>query len=141
MTVTRADLAAYLDSQFSALAASVGQDDDPLTGYAPDIDLALRKLGVARADLATASLQDAQEEAYYALGEYYALRRIWRGLGDRVNQTFGATTLNFTDQRASVKAMMDDAQRRVSALGYDVTGDGWSIGYLNSDWIEPECVA
>lgn len=137
--IARADLAAYLDSQFSALAASVGQDANPDVGYSPDIDLALRKLGVARADLATATVTDSQEDAVETLAEYYALRRIWRGLGDRVNNSDGVTSYNFTNQLASVKAMLDDAQRRCASLGYDVTGEGWSVGYLNLDFLEPEC--
>lgn len=138
MTVTRDDVADYLDSQFSALAASVGQDSDPLIGFEPDINLALRKLGTERADLATATLEDSQEDDVSTLAEYYALRRIWRQLGDRVTHTMGQTSFNFTSQLENVKAMMDDAQKRCTALGYDVTGDGWSIGYLRSDEFEAE---
>lgn len=138
MTVTREDTAEYLDTQYSALAASVGQDADLPTGYAPDIDLALRKLGVARAALATATVEDSQEEALFTLAEYYAARRLWRLLGDRVNHTMNTTTFNFDGQRKQAKEMMDDAAARVAALGYDVTGSAWSVGYLNEDWLEPE---
>lgn len=122
MTITRDDVAEYLDTQFSALAASIGQDSDPLTGFEPDINLALRKLGVARANLAEATVEDSQEDAVNALSEYYALRRIYRQLGDRVNTSTGVTSYNFTSQRDSVKAMLDDAQKHCAALGYDVTG-------------------
>jgi hypothetical protein len=138
MTVTRDDVAAYLDSQFSALAASAGQDSDPLTGYEPDINLAYRKLGVARADLATATLEDSQEDAATTLAEYYALRRIWRQLGDRINFSADGATFNHQYMVANVKALVDDAQKRCASLGYDVTGEAWSIGYLNQDWLEPE---
>lgn len=138
MTISRDDVAEYLDTQFSALAVSIGQDSDPLAGFEPDIDLAFRKLGTARADLATATVEDSQEEAVDALAEYYAARRIWRQLGDRVNTSTGVTSYTFTNQLTNVKAMVDDAQKRCTALGYDVTGDSWSIGYLNSDWLEPE---
>jgi hypothetical protein len=137
MTLSRADIASYLDTQFSALAASIGQDPDPEEGYTPDIDLTLRKLGVARDDLVTATLGDGQEDAAWALSEFYALRRIYRQLGDRVTHTMGTTSYNFASQQASVKAMLDAAQKQVSALGYDVTGDVWSIGYMNNDTFEP----
>lgn len=136
--ISRDDVAQYLDSQFSSLAASVDQDSDPLTGYAPDINLAFRKLGVARADLATATLEDSQEEAVTTLAEYYALRRIWRQLGDRINFTADGATFTHQYMVANAKALMDDAQKRCASLGYDVSGDAWSVGYMNLDYIEPE---
>src|SRR5436190_2123558 len=83
MTLTRGHIAAYLNSQFSNLGAAIGQNSDPLVGFKEDVDAALRKLGVARANLATATLEDSQEEAAETLAEYYAARRIWRQLGDR----------------------------------------------------------
>lgn len=138
MTISRAALAAYLNSQFSNLGAAIGQNSDPVIGFAGDVDLALRKLGVARANLATATLEDSQEDAAQALAEYYAARRIWRQLGDRTNLSLGGNSVNFTSQRDSVKAMMDDAASRCAGLGYNVTADAWSVGYLAGDWIEPE---
>lgn len=141
MTVTRSDLALYLDSQFSSLAASVGQDSLPEAGFAVDIDLTLRKLGVSRSDLPDATLADSQEEAAQALASYYALLRIWRQLGDRVNRSTGKVSFSFTNQLNSVKAMLDDAKARCQALGYDVSGDAWSISTLNLDWLEPEVEA
>jgi hypothetical protein len=136
--ISRDDVAEYLDTQFSALATSIGQDSDPLFGYEPDINLAFRRLGVTRSALDTATLEDGQDEAVSTLAEYFALRRFWRQLGDRVNTSTGVTSYSFTTQLANVKAMMDDAQKRCTALGYDVSGDAWSIGYLNQDWLEPE---
>jgi hypothetical protein len=138
MTLTREALASYLDSQFSALAAAIGQDADPLLGYEPDIDLALRKLGKSRDELASATLEDSQEEAAFALAEYYAARRFWRQLGDRVNRSTGKVSFNFTNQLATAQAIMEDAAAKCAALGYDVAGSGWGVGYLNLDWIENE---
>jgi hypothetical protein len=136
--ISRDDVAEYLDTQFSAMAASIGQDTDPLFGYEPDINLAFRRLGVARADLATATVEDGQDEAVCTLAEYYAARRIWRQLGDRVNNTRGQTSFNFDGQRKQAEDIMNDAKKLCTALGYDVSGDAWSVGYLNSDWLEPE---
>jgi len=138
MTLTRGHIAAYLNSQFSNLGAAIGQNSDPLVGFKEDVDAALRKLGVARANLATATLEDSQEEAAETLAEYYAARRIWRQLGDRTNLSLGGNSVNFTDQRMHVKTMMDDAATRCAQLGYSVTGEGMSMGYLNLDWIQPE---
>lgn len=139
MTVSRSDIAAYLATQFSALAASIGQttNDDSATGYKSDIDAALRKFGVARADLATATVADGDEETVEALAEYYALRRFWRQLGDRVDNTRNQSSDKFGVQLDNVKAMLDDAQKRCAALGYDTAGEAWALGAYNADWIEP----
>lgn len=124
MTITRADIATHLDSQFSAMAASIGQadSDETPTGYGVDIDLALRKLGKTRSELASATLEDSQEEAAFALAEYYAALRFWRQLGDRVNTETGTTSYDFRDQRKSAKEMMEDAANRCALLGYSVDG-------------------
>src|SRR5688572_11944689 len=126
MTITRANIATYLHTQFSALTASIGQTlaTEAAAGYGPDIDLALRKLGVARADVAAATLEDSQEEAVFALASYYTARRVWRQLGDRVDNTMGETAYKFDGQRKQAEAIMKDAQKQCAALGYDVTGDG-----------------
>lgn len=140
MTISRDDIAAYLHTQFSALAGSVGQitTDASALGYGPDVDSALRQLGTAEGDLNTATATDANRDKVFALGEYYAARRFWRLLGDRVNHTMNETRFDFTDQRKNVKEMMEDAAKRLAVLGVDVTGDAWSMGYLNLDYIEPE---
>ena len=137
MTIELEALATHLDEQFSALAAAVGQDSDPLTGYQPDIDNALRRLGRAESALGTA-VNEGDRDAVYALVEYYALRRFWRLLGDRVNHSMGQTSYNFAHQLNHVKAMMDDAAQACLSYGYNVTGAGWTMGYLNLDWVEAE---
>jgi hypothetical protein len=143
MSVSRADIAEYLDSQFSAFASAIMQtdSDDGATGYGPDIDLALRKLGVARSELAAATVEDSQDEEVFALAEYFAARRMWRHMASNVNTTADGSVFSFQYTMASVKAMMDDAKAECQALGYDVSSDGWSVGYLNLDWIEAESVA
>jgi len=122
VTISRQNIAAYLNSQYSGLAAAVGQDVVPLDGYAPDIDSALRKLGTLESDLSAATVADSLRDAVFALGEYYAALRIWRQLGDRANHTMGETQYSYTDQRANVKAMMEDAADKCANLGYSVDG-------------------
>lgn len=138
MSISRANVATYLDEQFSSLAAAVGQNATPATGYKPDIDNALRKLGKTESELATATATDAQRDAVFALGEYYALERFSRLLADRVNHTMGETKLDFTAQLAHVEKLLARAERKLTALGYDVNGSGWTIANMNLDWLEPE---
>ncbi|MGP1664476.1 MAG: hypothetical protein ACTS5I_00885 [Rhodanobacter sp.] len=140
MTVSRADIAEHLNSQFSSFASAIGQadSDDGITGYGPDIDLALRRLGKARSELTTATVEDSQDEAVFALAEYFAARRLWRHMSSNINFTADGSVFSFQYTMAAVKALMDDAKAECQALGYDVSSDGWSVGWLNLDFLEPE---
>ncbi len=120
MAITRANVATYLDEQFSELATSVGQSADPTVGYKPDIDAALRKLGKTESELATTTVEDSQREAIFALASFYAARRLWRALGGRVEHTMGETSMKFADQRKQAKEIMDSAAADCADLGYYV---------------------
>lgn len=136
MTISRAHIAIYLNSQFSSLAAAVGQDVDAMIGYGPDVDAALRKLGVSEDVLETATLADADREVAFAVAEYAAARRFWRQLSARVNTSIGGNSFTFTHLLPNAKLLMEDAAAKCAALGIDVVG-GWSTGYINMDWLEP----
>lgn len=141
MSIARTDIANYLHAQFSGLAAAIGQTDvdDSATGYGPDVDEALRELGKSESELGTATVKEGQRKAAFALASYFAARRFWRRLGDRVNHTMGETKFDFADQRKSAKEMMEDAAAECASLGYAVR-DEWSSGWLNLDWSEPNAI-
>lgn len=136
MSISVGDIANYLDEQFSSLAASVGQDSDPTTGYLPDITNALRRFGRAESALGS-SIEDSDRDAVFVLAEYFALRRFRRLLGDRTNHTMGETSYNFDGQRKTLKELAEEAADACLAYGYNVNGKGWSMGNLNLDWVEP----
>jgi multidrug resistance efflux pump len=140
MTLTRDDIADYLDSQFSSLAAAIGQSDssDGAAGYGADIDLAYRRIGKSRSELATATVEDSQEQAILALAEYFAARRLWRHFGVFVTTKVDDSQFDYKQAQANVKTMMDNAKAECAALGYDVAASGWSSAYLNLDWLENE---
>lgn len=138
MTVSRADIAQYLDSQFSALATAIGQDTDLNIGYEPDINLALRKLGKTRSELATATVEDSQEEAVFALAEYYAARRLFRQFGANINVKMDDSQFDYKQAQVNAKTMMDEAAKVCASLGYDTSASGWGVGWLNLDFIEAE---
>lgn len=139
MTIIRDDVAAYLESQFSGLAAAVGQADSSAdnSGYGADIDGALRKLGKTESELETATIEDGGRDAYFALAEYYAARRFWRQLSHLVNHRIGDSQFDYKGMMANVKMVADDAKTQAISLGYDVAGGGWSVGWLNLDFLEP----
>lgn len=122
MAISRDVIANYLDTQFSALAAAVGQDSNLLIGYAPDLDDALRLLNVAEVDLPTATVDDGLRQVVFALARYYTAQRLWILLGDRVNTETGLTSYNFDGQRKQAQAIMDNAAGLCARLGYPVDG-------------------
>lgn len=147
MTITRAQAATYLDSQFSSLATEIGQTlrNDTATAYGPDIDAALRRMGVAEASLATATVEDTARVAFYALCDYNCLRRMARRLATRVDS--GALVPEGDRERIfdNVTEMLAEAKMFVTALGYGPEGDVsaanastlWGYVDLNTDYVEP----
>ena len=138
MTISRSAVAFYLDEQYSSLASVIGQVDDPTVGYRPDIHSALRRLGKTESELASATVEDGSREIYFALAEYYAARRIYRHLSSNINVIVDGSSFSFQYALAHAKSLMEDAAAKLAPLGYDVTGSGWTIGYVNQDWIEAE---
>lgn len=122
MAINQIQIAQYLDEQFSALSASIGKSAEGLDGYTPDVKNALRRFGLSESELVNASVDDRHRDVLFSLAEFFAAKRIWQQLGDRVNHTMGETTFNFTNQIATAKAIMDNAADRCAALGYAVDG-------------------
>jgi len=145
MSITRAAAAAYLRSQFSNLATEIGQTthDDTSLGYGADIDAALRRLGVAESDLATAEADDADRIEYYALCDYFCLQRMARQLTTRVDS--GALVQEGDRQRVydNVRALLAEATAVIERMGYGPETFGqagaglWGAVDFNLDYIEP----
>lgn len=147
MTITRADVAAYLHSQYARLAAEIKQaeTDDSADGYGPDIDQALRKLGVPRAGLPAATVRDDQEEPLFALARYFALRRFAAQVTTKVDMDGGfGVQGGRSGVFRSVLDMLKEARAELVALGYlppdSGSGSGGNFGVidLNLDFLEPE---
>lgn len=136
--MTRADLLAYLQSVFGALAAETGAPlTDTENGFKHPLDSAFRRLGVGESDLAAA--QTASVEAAQALAEYFALRRFRSLLAARVD--FDATAVQGPRSQPfnHVTALLEEAASRCAATGYGVGGDeGAARVRWNLDYIEPE---
>lgn len=147
MSITRGQAATYLDSQFDNLATEIGQTlrNDTAAAYGPDIDAALRRMGVAEAALATATADDDRRVVYYALCDYYCLRRMARLLATRVDS---GALVNEGDRQLvfdNVMTMLAEATATVTALGYGPESDAgaanagalWGYVDYNTDYVEP----
>lgn len=151
MSVTRANAATYLHSQFANLATEVGQTttDAASTGYGPDIDAALRMMSVAEDDIAAATVDDGDRRDFYALCDYTCLSRMARRLATKVDT--GGLVAEGDRQKIfeNVKALLDDAAELISELGYAAgnaggdsgagTAAAWGYVDYNADWVEPAC--
>lgn len=144
MTISRTAAAAYLSSQFSALAGEVGQTatDDSATGYGPDVDNALRVLGVAEADLAAYAVAEADRTKYFVLLDAFAARRFCNQLAYSINVSLGPQSESGASTAAQRVCELADAYARSAAeLGVPIDGvdaDAWQVGTLTADWQEPD---
>lgn len=144
MAITRTQVASYLHSQFVRLAAEVKQTaaDDSPTGYGPDIDQAFRKLGVAYADLATATIDDLKDADLFALARYFALLRFAALVSTKVDQDAGfAMQSGRSGVFRSVMDLLKEAKAELVVLGYlpaeDGSGGAFALIDLNLDYLEP----
>ena len=141
MSMTRAQAATYLDQQFSALATQLGQSatDDSADGYGPDIDQALRQMGVGESSLSSATVADDDVPAFLALCDYYAARRFWRGLSLSTDVALGPRREQRSRWADTLAGIVQEAADRAAGLGYPVDATpAWSLDRLSLDFIEPE---
>ena len=141
MTIARHAVAEYLDSQFSAFAAEIGQAlaDDSALGYGPDIDNALRQLSTTEANLLSTAIDETKRIEYFALAEYYAARRLWRRMAAKADRRLGPASVQYQHVLSALKDIMDDAAESAAALGYVVAAEAtWTLSRLTLDFIEPE---
>lgn len=141
MSYTRAAAAGHLAVQFATLATETGQaTGDTSAGFGPAIDQALRKIGgTAEADMATATVTDANTPAFLALAEYYALVRFARALATRIDTGITATEGDREQMFANVRKLIEIAKFEAAGYGYPVDGSSaWTSTSLQLDYIEPE---
>lgn len=142
MTITRAEAALYLDTQFGNLAREVMQvtNDDSAVGYGADIDQALRKLSYVESDIATAIVAADYRDVYFALADYYALRRFARLLATKVD--IGQAHVREGDRNRvfdNVLKLLEMAETTIEEYGYSVgSGSGWELARLTLDFLEPD---
>ena len=137
----RATALNFLLAEYQELATDSGLSDVQVAGaYLTAIDMSLRQLGYQEGDLPTTDVPQTQILSYLALLHYYALKRFARVLALRVNVNMvGQLAVSRSQAAAQVKALLDDAEKEVVALGFPV-GEGavaFSLGRMGLDFLEP----
>lgn len=120
MPLTRAQSVTYLAGAFDVLALDVGVTaTDDAVGWGLAVDAALRALGTAEADLATATASDSATPAYLAVLRYFALDHLAAKLLGRVSTTTEAGLKRERQQAyANVVRERDLARARAEATGF-----------------------
>jgi hypothetical protein len=137
--VNRATALAHLQTEFAAMAAVTGQaTDDSAAGYGGALDQALRQLGFAAGDLATADVPDLTTPDYLHLAEYYALARFSRALALSVDVETDVATGKRSRSSLfdKVLKLLDKAGADLVNAGY-LVGGGFEVGRMNLDFLEP----
>jgi hypothetical protein len=132
---------AYLTNEYAELATDSGLSGTQITtAYNVALDMSLRQLGYQETDLATTNVPQTQIIGYLALLNYYALKRFARVLALRVNTSVaGMLSASRSQAAIQVKALLDDAEAEVVALGFAVGKDAvaFSLGRMGLDFLEP----
>lgn len=137
----RASALAYLTSQYAELATYAKFTSGQVTAaYNVALDMSLRYLDYAEADLASADVTQANTLKYLALLEYFALDRFSKLLSIQFDVTLpGPVQAARSQAFKNVMTLKAQAEMKLSQLGIDIGGNGQTMqmGRLNLDFLEP----
>jgi hypothetical protein len=128
-------ITAALAELFGALAVVPA---DVSGGMKEPLDAALRTLGVAEADLAAATVADADVPGYLALATWHALRRLRRAASvvSGASLAAGGTNVRFADLNARIAELIADVEGDLAAAG--LLGNSWQdTAAWPFDFLEP----
>lgn len=140
MAFARADALTYLAGEWTRylILAGITATDDP-AGIKSVLDRAFRSLGVARADLATASVADADAEGAEALLDAAMVRRLHKALGDLVAVSLGDPNVTKQRQQAweHLNTMLPVYDAAATAFETVGTGSWAGMTTMSTDTYEP----
>ena len=137
--MNRSEAVTYLSETFAAIASdlTVTATDDA-AGYKTPIDAALRLIGTAEGDIATADIT-SDVTGYLAALDYTALLRFQRMRGIRVDISVGEPAVDKKRSQSfkNLAELLAQAKDAAIAAGVLNTTNGWTVGRLNLDFLEP----
>lgn len=137
--MNRTEAVTYLGEQFSTIATELGVTaTDTAAGYKGPIDAALRLIGTAEGDIAAADVT-SDVPAYLAALDYTTLLRFSRMAAVRVDIEVGEP--NVIKKRSqmfkAIGELLKQAKEAAEAAGVIDTANGWTLGRLQLDFLEP----
>lgn len=133
MAITRTSVMQYVSGRYAALITALGlAASDAPTTFGPAIDQVFLALGVAAADLASASAADSTYVKAYALADYYTLQYLAAAAAAKVDvSSDGAVQQGQRSQLfRHIKDLLKEAAQRVEELGYENTGGQVGVDVL-----------
>lgn len=119
--MTRNDVATYLGAVLDDLLADTGIAATDTSGNLKEpLDDALRSMGTATADLATAEPDD--DRRFLLTAEYHTLRRMLAKLAVRFRLSTGGTALSLEQVHDHVKDRFDEVKAELIAAYGSVDG-------------------
>lgn len=142
MAIGRSDILTYISNTFAALGSKLTQTfTDTASTYKPVIDQVFLDLGVAAADLASASVADSNLHKAYALAEYYALSKMYKAAAAQIDITSDAPVQ--AGQRSQlfqhIRDLLKEAKERVEELGLDTSN--YTVGLSRIRWAHDPYIA
>lgn len=144
----RADGVAYLDARLSAYILAVGRTaTDDTANLGPAVDDALRALGTAAADLATAEPEgEPAEEDFRVQLTYRALLQIVRDLGATYfNVATSGDSFSLNQVRVAAEKDLALAEQavveRFGTTGIVPTGDSGAVWTIDLNFLADPCEA
>src|SRR5690349_21715701 len=136
--MTRADAVAAIAAELSSLLTSAGMAAADTTGNLKEpIDRALRTLGYAASELATATPDD--DAGFLALAIYESLKTIVARLAANFDIATAGDSYRLQQVFANAKSVLEQAAATVAGLYGSATASGGivnvDLGFLqNDDW-------
>ena len=132
--MNRATVAAEVGVRLSAQLADVGLTAADTTGNLKEpIDDALRAMGTAEADLATAAPDDAT--GFLAMVRYHTLRRVWELQGDRFNVGLAGKSFSLQQAFANTERLLNLAAADVVRLFGTLDPAGSAVVTLDLNYL------
>lgn len=142
MSITRTNAADYIAGMFAQQLTDAGLATTDTTGALKEpIDTALRLTGTSHADIATATVSDADAVGFFAVLDYTALLRIQRAILLRVDLQLDGPQMSKSRSQAvrQIERAVDDAKK--AADPFIVESGEWGYGTITLDYLEPVEVA
>ena len=137
MSMSRADLQAYLWGRLQTLFTEVGMTDDDTAGNLKEpLDETFVALGSSYGDAAIATVSDEDTSKALALVRYYGLTSIYDAALNRIDEqkSVGAPSVSLSQNKSQFVRQLENAlfRARENVEAFLPTGTKWIVGELET---------
>lgn len=139
MSMSRADATSYLAGTLAQLLSDAGLGSTDTAGALKEpIDDALLATGTDYADLASATVANADVVGFRLVLDYTGVLRCYRAIAHRVDVQLDGPQMSKTRSQAvrQLEKLVDDA-RKAAEPHMSAASSDWGFGTIDLDFIEP----